>query len=220
MGKRTAQIERKLSKYAIQNLMMIIVGAMAIVFIADLLVYTGTGKSLISMLYFDRAAIAAGQWWRVITFIFCPPDTSLIFIIFALYFYWLIGSALERAWGTFRFNLYYLCGIVGAIISGLITGYATNNYLNMSLFLAFAFFYPEFEVLLFFILPVKIKWLAYIDAALIAYSFIMSRWSGRLAILFSLSNLVIFFYHDIKLSVLRMKRNISYRISEWRSRRR
>ncbi|HOQ13628.1 MAG TPA: hypothetical protein PKZ58_00905, partial [Bacillota bacterium] len=103
---------------------------------------------------------------------------------------------------------------------GLITGYATNNYLNMSLFLAFAFFYPEFEVLLFFILPVKIKWLAYIDAALIAFSFIMSRWSGRLAILFSLSNLVIFFYRDIKLSVLRIKRNISYRISEWRSRRR
>ena len=156
MGKRLAQIERKLSKYAIQNLMTIIVGAMAIVYIADFLVYTGTGKSLISMLYFNRAAIAAGQWWRVITFVFCPPNTRLIFIIFAFYFYWLIGSAIERSWGTFRFNLYYLCGIIGAIISGLITGYATNDYLNMSL-LAFAFFYPEFEVLLFFILPVKLS---------------------------------------------------------------
>ena len=126
------KLEYKLAPHAIHNLMTIMIGAMAIVFVADFAV------SMAGM--FDRDAVFAGQVWRIFSFIFLPPDSSPIFIIFALYLYWLMGTSLEREWGALYFNLFYLAGIIGALIAGFITGYATNNYLNMSLFLAFALF--------------------------------------------------------------------------------
>ncbi len=89
----------------------------------------------------------------------------MFFIAFSLYFYYLIGTALEREWGSFWFDVYYFCGAIGTVIAGFITGSATNYYLNMSLFFAFAALYPNFQVLLFFFIPIKIKWLAYVDAA-------------------------------------------------------
>ena len=83
--------------------------------------------------------------------------------------------------------------VVGAIISGFITGYATNDYINMSLFLAFALLNHDFTVYVFFILPVKMKWLALIDGAAILLSLIFNSWSGRLAVAMALINLLIFF---------------------------
>jgi len=187
------KMQRKFGKLAIQNLMMYIVGAMAVVFAATL---AAPAVDIIGMFIFDTAAIMQGQVWRVITFIFIPPNLSLFFIIFALYLYWLFGSALEGQWGSFRFNAFYLCGIIGTIIAGLITGYATNFYLNLSLMLAFAALFPNFEIRLFFILPVKIKWLAYINLAFLAFDFITSSWPLRLALVASLLNLVLFFGKD------------------------
>ena len=113
-----------------------------------------------------------------------------------MYFYWLIGSGLEREWGSFRFNVFYLCGAIGTILSGLITGYVGNTYLNFSLFLAFALLYPDFQVMLFFILPVKMKWLAWLDVAFLALEFLRSSWSGKLAILFAFANILLFFGKD------------------------
>ena len=213
MGYKLKKLEYKLAPYAVRNLMTVIIGAMVIVYIANFAVAaSGAEQSLYSYLIFDRAAIAAGQVWRVFTFIFMPPQTSLIFIIFALYFYWMMGSALEREWGALRFNVFYLVGIIGAIAAGLITGIATNSYLNMSLFLAFAAFYPNYTVMIFFILPVKVKWLAYIDLALLVYMFILNGWGGRCAILFSLVNVVIFFWRDMAAECKRIIGNIRYRI--------
>lgn len=212
------QLEYKLAPYAIKNLMTVMIGAMAIVYIAELLVAsTGRGLSLTSWLTFNTSAIMAGQFWRVFTFIFLPPDSSLILVIFAFYFYWLMGQALEAEWGALRFNLFYLCGIIGALVSGLITGYATNSYLNMSLFLAFALFYPNYQVLVFFFIPLKVKWLALIDVALLTYSFILSGWGGRLAIIFSLINVMIFFYRDFFYEIKRIYMNIKFRITRWRN---
>ena len=128
----------KYGRYAIENLMIYIVIGMAIVFASDFLLLPQIGVSLSSLLAFDRAAILSGQIWRIVTFIFIPPDSSMLFILFSLYFYWLTGGGLESAWGAFKFNIYYLVGILGTIIAGMLTGYATNYYLNMSLFFAFA----------------------------------------------------------------------------------
>ena len=187
------KLERKFGKLAIKNLMLILVGAMAIVFLMDIFVSAKTGFSLWGRLMFDRSAILAGEVWRLFTFTFLPPETSLIFVILSLYFYYLIGTTLENQWGAFGFTLYYLLGVIGAIASGFITGYATNGYLNMSLFLAFAILNPNFEVMLFFFLPVKMKWLAIVDAVLLGASFVLSTWSIRISIIMALVNLLIFF---------------------------
>ena len=126
------KLERKFGRLAINNLMLILVGAMAIVFIMDLALSPQMGVSLASRLYFNRDAIFAGEVWRVFTFLFLPPESSLIFIVFALYLYYILGATLEKEWGAFGFTLFYLLGAIGAIASGMITGYATNYYINMS----------------------------------------------------------------------------------------
>ena len=187
------KLERKLHFLAIPNLMLIVVGAMGVVFVMDLLISASAGQSIYSMLTFNKALIAKGQVWRIFTFLFLPPSSNIFFALISLYFYWMIGSTLEHEWGSFGFTMFYLLGAVGAIISGLITGYATNDYLNMSLFLAFALLNPDYTVLVFFILPVKMKWLALIDGIGILLSFITTSWSGRLAIVMALINLLIFF---------------------------
>ena len=187
------KLERKLKWLSIPNLMLIVVGAMGVVFVMNFLIGMSAGQSIYSMLTFDKELIAKGQVWRVFTFLFLPPAQNIIFALLALYFYWLIGSALENEWGAFGFTVFYLLGAVGAIISGFITGYATNDYINMSLFLAFALLNPDFTVYVFFILPVKMKWLALIDGAAILLSLIFNSWSGRLAVAMALINLLIFF---------------------------
>ena len=187
---------RKLGRYAISNLMLYIVAGMALVYVADLALSMTKGISLVSLLAFDKAAILRGEVWRVLTFVLLPPDSSILFILFALYFYWLIGSALENQWGSFRFNVFYFCGVLCTILSGLITGYATNQYLNLSLFFAFALLYPDFQIMLFFMLPIKIKYLAILDAVFFLVSFIFSSWPGRIALLIALANVALFFGRD------------------------
>lgn len=186
------KLERKFGRYYIPHLMYYITGIMLAVFAADLIL----GGRVSPMIFFYRDLIAQGQVWRLLTFIFMPPGTSPVWILFSLYFYCIIGNALESAWGGFRFNLFYLCGVIGAILSGLITGRTGSEFLNLSLFLAFAAIYPDHQVLLFFFLPVKVKWLAALDLAYILYSFVMGNWVVRLCILFSLLNVLLFFGGD------------------------
>ena len=201
------RLDRKLGRYAIRNLMTVIVAGMAAVYVLDVLSPVGVSYYLA----FSKAAILHGQIWRLVTFIFIPPDSSMLFIIFALYFYWLAGSALENQWGSFKFNVYYLCGMIGTILSGWITGYATNSYLNLSLFLAFALLYPDFQVNLFFFLPVKIKYLAMLDAAGLLLSFIVGTMASRLALAMALINVAIFFGGDLISRIKNMYRRYKWK---------
>ena len=193
------KLERKFGRYAIPNLMTILTFGMGLVFVLDMMTAANPNYefSLSSILYFDREAVLQGQIWRVLTFLFLPPDSSMLFILFALYFYWMIGTALERQWGSFKFNVYYFTGAIGTIISGIITGGATNTYLNLSLFLAFAAIFPDYEILLFFFIPIKMKYLAIFDGLLLLFSFIMvNSLSYRIAILVSVVNFLLFFGKD------------------------
>lgn len=206
-------LERKYGRYAIDNLMKIIVVGMGLVYAVDLIsapMNQGVG-TLSQFFAFSRPLILRGQIWRLITFIFVPPASSPLFILITLYFYWLIGQYLEQYWGAFRFNVYYLCGMLGAIIAGFITGYSTNYYLNLSLFLAFATFQPDLEVLLFFILPVKVKWLALVALASLTYMLITSPWSGKLALVMSLINLIIFFGPDLVQQIKQLRRRYEWK---------
>lgn len=205
------KLQRKYGRYSIQNLMNSIVLGMGIVYVLDFFFYPVMHLSLSSMLCFDRAAILHGQIWRLVTFIFLPPNTSVLWILISLYFYQMLGNQLENQWGTFRFNVFYLCGMLGTILSGFITGYATNSYLNLSLFLAFALLYPNFEFLLFFILPIKAKYLALVDAIGLVLMFFTSNWSGKLALLVSLINVALFFGGDLMRDIKNAKRRYEWR---------
>ena len=207
------KLNRRFGRFAIQNLMTVIIGAMALVFVCDMMIYSTKGVSVISVLTFSKSAIFAGEIWRILTFIFLPPETRLIFIIFALYLYWLIGSTLEENWGAFKFNLFYLCGIVGTIISGLITGYATNSFLNLSLFLAFAILFPDFELRVFFLIPVKIKYFALLYLVSIIYMLIVLPLSYKIAIIVSLANVALFFTRDFIDGIKNLHRRLKFKRS-------
>ena len=187
------KLDRKIGRYAPRNLMLVIVAGTAAVWLLEMMVGYRTGVSIAGWLYFNKAAILRGQVWRLITFIFVPSTGNLFVLAISLYFYWLIGTLLENEWGALRFDLFYLCGILGAIGSGFITGYATNYYLNLSLFLAFAILYPDFKVLLFYLIPIKMKWLALIDVVGLVLLFIFSTWIERIALLVALVNIALFF---------------------------
>lgn len=173
MDKWLSKLERRFGRYAIHNLMYYIIILYALGFVLNLL----NRDFYYQFLSLDAAAILHGQIWRIVTFIIQPPSDSLIFIIFMLHLYYMIGQQLEAAWGAFRFNLYFFSGMVFHVIAALLV-YMTMGislplsvwYLNMSLFFAFAALYPNMQFLLFFAIPVKVKYLALIDGLYFAYA--------------------------------------------------
>lgn len=198
-------LERKLRRYAISDLMKYIVIGQGIVF-ALLYIWPTLGYQLYSLITLTRTGLMRGQIWRLVTFVFVPPSSSPIFILFALYFYYMIGVGLENQWGKVKFNLYYLVGMLGSIIAAMITGYADNTFLNLSLFFAYAALYPDEQVLLFMILPIKMKYLALVDAALYLYYFIVGTASTRITIVLCLLNVALFLGGDIINTIRRESR--------------
>ncbi len=199
MRKWVNALERKLDRFAIPNLMTFIVMGMCTVFVADLLF---PDFQIASKCAFDVGAVLRGELWRVLTFIFYPPSASPLWIVFSLLFYYLLGSTLEREWGTFKFNLYYFIGWIGTIAGCLITyaftnfGVGTNTYLNMSLFFAFAVIFPDYQFRIYFLIPIKVKWLALLDAVFFVYSLIVGGWMDRAVIIVALLNFLLFFAGD------------------------
>lgn len=205
------KFERRFGRLGINNLMMYIVMLNVFVFCLTLMDRSG---SLIYKLVLIPSEVMRGEIWRVITFIFIPPSFSMLWIIFTLYFYYIAGTGLEQEWGTFKFNVYYFTGMIGTIIASLVSGHwATPLYLNLSLFLAFARIYPNFELLLFFVLPVKIKYLAWIQCFFIGLLFIIGSTSSRIFILVSIANYFIFFARDIIAGTKNTRRNYHNRKS-------
>lgn len=145
-----------------------------------------------------------GQIWRLVTFVFVPPSSSPIFILFALYFYYMSASA-GKPWGKVKFNVLF-SRHARSIIAALITGYADNTFLNLSLFFAYAALYPDEQVLLFMILPIKMKYLALVDAALYLYYFIVGTASTRITIVLCLLNVALFLGGDIINTIRRESR--------------
>ena len=164
-----AKFEKKFSKYAIKNLMFYIIILYAIGFVMNMF-FNGLYDAYFSL---DFAMIFKGQVWRLVTFIIQPPSDNIFFVIFVLYFYYLIGTVLEKIWGSFKFNVYFFTGVILNIIASLliylIWGLSfklSTNYINLALFMAFAMEQPDMEVLLFFFIPIKIKWMAIFDAVI------------------------------------------------------
>lgn len=178
------KLEKKFGKYAIKNLMYYIIMLYALGFVI-ILVKPEIYSDWLSL---NAQAILSGQIWRIFTYIIYPPTGSLITILISLYFYYTIGTLLERQWGTFRFNLYFFTGVllhaIAAIVIYLVWGVVLEMgtyYLNLSMFFAFAAMFPNMQVLFMWIIPIKMKWLAIIDGIYFAVTIVAGLMSEHLS---------------------------------------
>ena len=195
------KMERKFGRYAIHNLS----AYMIITYVAGYLLYFFSPSSIFSWLTLEPYYILHGQVWRLITWVLIPPDSPGLFTIVMLFFYYSLGNNLEHTWGAFRYNVYIfmgmICTVLGAFLLYFILGgnvvfgsaLFSTYYINMSIFLAFAACYPNMEVLLYFFIPIKMKWMGLLYGFFIVYSFIKNNWVGKMAIFASLFNFIVFF---------------------------
>lgn len=189
------KLEQKFGRYAIPNLMLYVIIINAVGFLISQL-----QPQLLLYICWDMEAILHGQIWRLVTFMMFPFDSNMLsFLLYALVYY-SIGNTLERTWGAFRFNLYIFTGILGHILAGVLL-YAifrinlytmSTSYLNMSLFLALAMTYPDSQFLLFFVIPVKAKWMAAFSAAFLVVEAVQGGIVTRVMIVMSLLNFLLY----------------------------
>jgi hypothetical protein len=189
MDRLLARLERRLGRFAVPNLTWVIAAGMAAAFVLSLV-----RPEFLSMLVLDIGQIRHGQVWRLVTYLFLPPPGGPIWMLFGIYWFWLIGTNLENEWGAFKFNAFYLVGMLGTTIAALISGGASGNaQLNLSLFLAFATLFPDYQIFLFFIIPVRVKWLGLITGGFLLFQLVAEDWGTRGAIFAALANYVVFF---------------------------
>src|ERR1700676_2952802 len=162
------KLERRFGFLAIPGLCRLLVGFTVLVFVLILL-----NPDFLNVTTLDPARVRRGEVWRLITYIFVPPSLSPLWLLLALWFLWFIGDGLERAWGAFRLTLYFLVGMIGTTIAAFFFGSNfSNQMLVSSLFFAFARFYPDVVIYILFILPAKIKWLAWVWGLFLLIGFI------------------------------------------------
>ena len=234
-----SNFEKRFGKYAIRNLSLMLIMCYAVGYLIALL-DRSAGSNFLGYLTLDPYAILHGQVWRLVTWVIVPPGSLDPFTILMLFFYYSIGTSLERTWGTYRYNVYLLSGMLFTILgsflwlgleflfaSGTVSpAYAavyfrslssafSTYYINMSIFLAYAATFPNMQVLLMMIIPIKVKWLGIIYGVMLAYDFIFSgSMLIRIAIGSSLLNFVIFFFtsrNHIHMSPKQMKRRAEFK---------
>ncbi|HOK42528.1 MAG TPA: hypothetical protein PLD49_02525 [Thermoclostridium caenicola] len=201
-----SRLELKYGRYAIRNLTQYLIGINIAVYV---IVFVTLDPSF---LFLIPNEVLRGQVWRLVSFIFLPETTNPIWVFLQLYLLYFIGTAIEGVWGRFKYNLFYFCGMIITIIAAFISGLGvTGLYLNLSLFLAFATLFPEQELLFFFVLPIKVKFLGLLEVAFALYQFVMAvrigAWYIVAAIVASFVNYLLFFGGDI-IKWLRMKKQV------------
>ena len=194
------KMERRFGRYAIRNLTMYLLAGYAIGYLLSF-----TMPQLLTYFTLEPALILKGQVWRLLSWVIIPPNDNIIFVIFMMLLYYSLGNTLESYWGAFRYNVYIFSGIlytvIGAfIVNGLIggiTGFGSlysTYYINMSIFLACASIMPDYQLLLYGIIPIKMKWLAVLDVVLLAVDAVQGGLIIRIVIIASLLNFIIFFF--------------------------
>jgi membrane associated rhomboid family serine protease len=200
------RLERRFGFLAIPGLCRLLVGFTVLVFVLILL-----NPDFLNVITLDPARVRRGEVWRLFTYIFVPPSLSPLWLLLALWFLWFIGDGLERAWGAFRLTLYFLVGMIGTTIAAFFFGSNfSNQMLVSSLFFAFARFYPDVVIYILFILPAKIKWLAWAWGLFLLVGFLTQTNSYRAALIAAFSNYLIFFGPEI-FHAARHRREVSTR---------
>lgn len=225
-----SNFEKRFGKYAVSNLSLKLV----VLYIVGYVLYF-VQPAIFSLLTLDVSAILHGQIWRLVSWLLVPPDagSNYFFVAIMLYFYYNIGTSLERVWGDYKYNVYVFLGIILTVVSAFLwTGflrisglsgtdleyvcrlgasYFSTYYINMCIFLAFALTFPEAQVYLFFILPLKVKYLGWIDVGFLILSMISGNSAERFVIAAALLNVVLLF--------MRSRNWMSYSPGEMRRRR-
>ena len=207
------KLEAKIGKYAIQNISLYLILCYGCGYLLELI-----NANFINYLTLNPYLILHGQIWRLVTWILVPPDSLSILTLVMLYFYYSIGTSLERTWGTFLYNFYLFMGMIFTVIGSFVVMALCNvmypefidmygieyffqtislnfstYYVNMSIFLAFAATFPNVQVLFMFIIPIKVKWLGIIYGVMLVYEMITSSMIQRVIMIASLANFLVFF---------------------------
>ena len=206
------KLERLLGRFALPNLSLYLV--MGQVLFWGLAVVAGFNLDRIDLL---PAAVLAGEPWRLVTFLFRPPSVgtgalAIVFIAFGWYIFYLMGTALEHHWGTYRYNAFIGLGwLLTTAVAFLTPGArASNLFLAGSVFLAFAHLNPDFELLIFFILPVRIKWIALVQWLYYGFVLVVGTWSDRLMVVAATGNFLVFFSGEIVQRMRSGRRRLAY----------
>ncbi len=241
-----SNFERKFGKYAIPNLTILLIGCYVIGYLMQLI-----NADFMEFLTLDAYKIfAKGQVWRIISWILVPPESFDIFTIIMLFFYYSIGTTMERTLGTYKYNVFIFRGLFLTVMAALLcfalcyffpgvivpifgeqyrssvaallsdgtlaekmelyelifssfAGAFSTYYVNMSIFLAFAIVYPDMQVLLMFVIPVKVKWMGILDLVLLGYSFVVGIVFVKFSVAAALINVAIFYFSIRRLGHLR-----------------
>ena len=182
-------------RFGISNLMLYVVIGNVIIWLFSMM---DTTNLLAASLQFSPQLILKGQIWRLISFAFVPTSGGVLALIM-FYFYYFIGNTLEQYWGKAKFTLFFFSGILFTAIYAFVIYFITGadirisaSYIYLSMFFSFATLFPETQVLLFFIIPMKIKWLAYIDAAFFLYEIIVTPFPYNLIPVVAVLNYLLF----------------------------
>ncbi len=202
------KMEKKFGKFAIPHLTRYILATYAVGYILMAIGSTDNSLGVLNFLTLSPSMILRGQVWRIVSWVLIPPSSLSIFTVFMFFFYYSIGTQLERAWGDFLYNVYIFSGLILTVIGAFVL-YAftrpvdfgvmfSTYYVSLSLILGFSMTYPDHMVLFYFFIPLKMKWLALIDLGFIAYSVIQYARIGLFlpAIVMvgcSLANALVFF---------------------------
>ena len=212
-----SKMERKYGKRAIPHLTAIMIALMVAGYLMQFI-----NSQALSVFMLDPYKILHGQIWRIVTWVLVPPTQFDIFTIIMVFFYFSIGTALEKAWGDFRYNIYIFGGLLFSLAAAFISyaifcifypaqsvGMAigvffSTYYTCMSILLAFAATFPDSVVLLMFVIPVKMKYFGIIYGAFMIYDAVsylrLAAAQGSLyiipviAMVASIANFVVFFF--------------------------
>ncbi|MCC8142253.1 MAG: rhomboid family intramembrane serine protease [Lachnospiraceae bacterium] len=198
------RMERKIGKHPITGLMRYVIACYIVGYI-----FLYIRPEILNWLTLEPFLIFHyGQAWRLISWVLIPPTNSnIIFVVIMLILYYQLGTTLERTWGAFRFNVYIFSGVIFTILGALVLyviygvnvpvsfgGSFSTFYINMSIFLAFAVAFPDMKIMLYFFIPIKMKWMGLVYAVLLVYEFIRAgSLAGRVAIVASLVSFLIYF---------------------------
>lgn len=234
-----SNFERRFGKYAIRNLSLVLIACYVIGYVIQMVM-----PGLIPLLTLNPHEIMHGQIWRLVTWVLIPPDSLDLFTIIMLLFYYNVGTSLEYTWGTYRYNVYlfsgmlytiigsfvaygiyaFMAGAAGVDVNGAMMQWAASlfstYYINMSIFLAYAATFPDAQVLLMFVIPVKMKWMGVAYGVLLLVQLVggvgdpLLNVFYRIALIASLLNFVIFWLTSrgrINMSPKQAKRRMEFR---------
>ncbi len=195
------KMEKKFGKYAVPNLMMYI----CVMYAVGFLIQMNNPLFYYYYLDLDPEAILHGHIWRIITFLFYFPSRNIFWAILGIWVYYSLGRTLEMVWGTFKYNFFFVMGVILLVATSLlvylITGYPLQlypTYMTFSIFLVYAMTFPDATFMLYFFIPIRARYLAAFEAILYVWFFIQSLMAGSIggavAILLSFLNVALFYY--------------------------